>query len=142
MATPPVVVDDDLWIYYSGTPHSHHEEPVPEDRGIGVRALKKDRWVRYRSADAEAELLTHPIKPGKRLWLNASTEREGWIRVAVCDDWGRVYKGYGHEVCQAISGDSLRHEVHWSGNTRLPAPEKEMRLRIYSRKASIYGFTL
>lgn len=142
MATPPVRVGDEEWIYYSASPHSHHAGKAFEGRGIGVRALKADRWIAYRSSDREAELLTHPIESGARLWLNASTGPEGWIRVAVVDAWGNALDGVRYEDCRPIRGDALRHEVGWQGQASMPALPDQVRLRIRSCNASVFAFYL
>lgn len=142
MATPPVPVKDELWIYYSASPQSHHAGKAFEGRAIGLRAVKADRWVAYRSGDVEAELLTHPIKAGARLWLNASTASDGWLRVAVCDAWGNALDGLGHEDCDPIAGDAIRHEVRWRAGATMPTLPDEVRLRIRSRNASTFAFCL
>ena len=140
MASPLVRIDDELWIYYSASPRPHHSGKGMEGRGIGCRALKIDRWITYRSEDAEAELLTHPIRPGDRLWLNAMTQPGGWIRVGIIDTNGEVIEGLSHEDCVPITGDSIRHEVRREGNPTLPAHSSEIRLRIRSRNASLFAF--
>ncbi|MFH1742703.1 MAG: hypothetical protein ABIH23_27165 [bacterium] len=138
MATPPVRVGDELWIYYSASPDPHHAGKAMKDRGIGCRSLKIDRWVAYRSEDMEAELLTHPLEAGERLFLNAKTEPDGWIRVAVVEENGRDIEGLTREDCAPITGDSIRHEVLWKKATMFP--KRPIRLRIFSCHASLYAF--
>jgi hypothetical protein len=141
MASPPVRVGDEHWIYYSVSPHSHHEGKAMTGRAIACRAVKLDRWIRYRSAASEAELLTHPVESKPRLFLNAATEGAGEIRVAVADDWGRDLPGFTARECIPIRGDSIRHEVRWGERAALPAG-RSIRLRILSRDSSLYAFYL
>ena len=83
---------------------------------------------------------THPIKSGRQLRLNANTESDGWIRVGVVDEWGKDISGLGYADCLPISGDSLRHEVKWQQGQTMAKLPGQIRLRIRSRKASIYAF--
>jgi len=141
MASPPVRVADEHWIYYSVSPHSHHEGKAMSGRAIACRAMKVDRWVGYRSGAAKGELLTHALESEPRLWLNARIEGDGEVRVAVLDEWGRAIEGFTESECRPIHGDSIRHEVQWGERAVIPAG-KPIRLRLLSRNASLYAFSL
>jgi hypothetical protein len=142
VASPPVPVGDDLWIYYGGVSKPHHGKATIEERGIGVGKIGTDRWAGYHSAEHEAELLTRPIPSGSRLTLNASTQPDGWIRVEVIDPHGAVLDGCSLEESATISGDSLAHEVRWTGTDRIAGTSPSIRLRIRSAGASVWAFTM
>ena len=142
VTTPPVAVGDEQWIYYSASQTSHHERGTIDQRGIGCQRVPTDRWVGYHSATEEAELLTRPIEAAGSLTLNAATQGDGDIRVALAGAWGEEIEGYTLEDATPITGDSLRQVVRWGDRTRLPGGHGALRLRIRSRNASVWAFTV
>ena len=140
-ASPPVVVGDEIRIYYGGYDRNHHDSGSEYRMGLSYRTIGRDRWIGYHSADREAELLTTPIKAGSRLTLNASTKKDGWIRVELITDWGKEIEGYTLSDATAIAGDSFAHEVRWGDRVNLPEGQ-DVRLRIRSRHASVYALEM
>jgi hypothetical protein len=126
---------------------------------VGLATLPLDRFAGLRADEPVGAFLTRPILiEGDELYLNAEVDRE--LRVEVVnpvsqvvdagpkDDWtghyiaGReeVFPGFGRQDCEAVTGDSLRHRVHWKGGSIGQFKGKAVRLRILSRMATVYAF--
>ena len=81
---------------------------------------------------------------GKSLKINARARKNGVVRVAVCDSNGDTIPGFGLEDCVVFGGDSVRHEVRWSGGATLPPPESSRfrKLVVALDEAEIFGFVV
>ena len=86
----PILVDDELWIYYGGRPYPHESHPElfpwngPRGAGIGLAKLRRDGFVSYDAADVPGTLLTKAFRfqEGSSLHINADAG-QGQIRVEV-----------------------------------------------------------
>ena len=158
ICSKPIVVGDDLYVYYGGSPTRHdwwmvgitEGLDVPEaktmdmvDYGLGLAKMKKDRFVSLSSAEArEGVVVTPPIsKSGPRLVINARTRSDGLVRVAVADGQNQVYPGFDKDNCLGFSGDAVEHEIKWKGQSELPAGNFK-KLHFYLNKADIFSFRL
>ena len=156
ICSKPIVVGDELYVYYGGAP-IHHDWwvvgakeglDVPEardmglvDYGLGLAVMKKDRFVSLSGAEArEGLLVTPPVHTtGSRLMVNARTRPGGMVRVAVADGQNQVYEGFDKEQCIGFSGDSVEHEIRWKGRNALPSgPFKK--LHFYLKNADLFSF--
>ncbi len=153
----PVVVGDELFVYYSGAVCHHdwwitgaHEGlDVPEatDTGLvsyamGLARMKRDRFVSISSGAAREGLVVTPavFPRGRRLIINARTHgRGGAIRVAVADGQDRVLEGYGKEDCVPFTSDAVGHEVAWRAGPDMPS-QSFMKLHFYLQNAELFSF--
>jgi len=143
----PVVVGDEIWIYYAGSNRDHDDQldPAAGGRirtGIGRAVLRRDGWV---SADADlagGQLTTSPLKfKGTRLELNAATGGGGSIRVELLDENSRPLPGFSKELALPATGNSLRMPVTWkSGNDLARLAGKTIRLRFHLKDCRLYAF--
>ena len=146
----PLVVGDEVWIYYDGHDGDHgsywYKEPWGSDeprRGgaLGLGRLRLDGFV---SLDAGADggtLTTRPLAvAGEELVVNTST-RGGLVKVEVLDLDGAAVAGFGRSDCVPISTDSVRHVVRWRGGRSLGAlRDTPASLRFHLRDAELYSF--
>jgi len=113
----PVVVGDDIWIFYGGNNKLHGEPPrdgESERRGIGLAKIRKDRFVCLKS-EGPGVVTTTPlgVQP-EALWINADAGT-GSVQVELLDPFDRVIPGCGREDCVLIEGDDTNHRVRWTG---------------------------
>jgi hypothetical protein len=148
IASPPVRVGDEDWIYYSATRKGHHESTneMTADAGkeplrvIGACRLKRDRWAGYIAGARQAELLTQPMTgPVSHIELNARVSQGGELRVELCDANGKTLDGFALADCSPITGDSMAHKVAWS--SPLPPLPSHWRLRIVGTSATLFALT-
>ena len=141
---PPLVIGDEIWIYYLGstTRHGgvrHHGDS--ESSGIGLARLRLDGFVAVEAAD-RGTLTTRPLVfIGDELEVNADAEG-GTIRVEVLGPDGRVIEGFGRMDCKPLTSDSVRHVLEWNGNRDCHLIQgRPIRLRFHLKRAELYSFT-
>jgi hypothetical protein len=140
-------VGDEVWLYYGGSNYTHGTPCLYRAEGtgrltqftgsIGLATWKADRFV---SADGPREggtLTTVPITfSGAQLELNAAARKDGHILVEVLDLSANVL---GRS--KPISGDSLRHQVAWSGVVDLRRiAGKPISIKFHLKDAELYAF--
>ena len=154
--TAPVVVGNEIWIYYTGTNVRHTFESL-ETLGqtfggqkrlvaIGLAKLRLDGFVSIDSGATEGMLLTKPLVfDGERLIIiNADSQfasKAGYVRVELRDREGRVIPGYEASACDPFSGNSIHHTVSWQGKTSLPELIRQpVRLKFLLKRTKLYSF--
>ena len=140
-ASAPVYTEDEIRYYYMGTDmfHQTHWELEPQRAGLGIASIKPDRFVALRAGDELAELLTCAFRlPSAEIYVNASTDEGGWLKVQMLNANARVIEGLTEEDCIPIEGDSLSHQVRWNSQAEVPV-DRAIRLRITGKKAAIYS---
>ncbi|RYE08072.1 MAG: hypothetical protein EOP22_15165 [Hyphomicrobiales bacterium] len=160
--SPPVRVGDE-WYFYHGGSQAHHDwwwaGPYELDHdeardpaahvsfGMGIAAL---RFEGIASLDAihprPGRVVTKPVCfDGKSLEINARVRTNGSIRVGLLDSSGNALPGFGLEDCVPFSGDAIRHQVKWHGQTDLPAPAhpNQFRKLVFAiDEAEVFSFTI
>ncbi len=146
-AQAPVVVGDEIYIYYAGHGHDHrHHLPpgAPQLKGgVGLAKLRLDGFVAVEPTVAEVpgSLTTQPFRlRGETLQINASASG-GRLTVEILDERYRPLKGFSREGCDPFSGDRIRHTVTWQGRAGLrDLKGKTVRLKFYLVQAQLYSF--
>lgn len=155
-ATHPVVVGNELWLYYGGWDVRHHY-PVSEENpwkgaAIGLARWRMDGFVAMVNACGNQPTLvtsgrpgwvqTRPLKvKGESLLVNADATL-GEVRVEVCDPRsGEVLSGYSKDECIPVHHDSLRAEILWNQGNLQRLVGTEVALRFHITNASLFSFT-
>ncbi len=157
--SPPIVVGDELHVYYGGTANHHDwwalgmneniDHPEAKDittvtYSMGLARMKVDRFLSLSAVrEREGVIVTRPFfTSGGTLRLNARCRREGYIAVQVANgETGSVLEGYARETCGVFQGDETAAEVHWSaGKGTLHAGC--YRLHFFLRDADLFTFTI
>ncbi len=163
ISSPPLVVGDEMWVYYGGA-KNHHDWwvsgeglDVPEARGwdhvgyaLGLAKTRKDGFISIGANEVrEGMLETQPFgSSGNRLIINAACGPGGYIKTEVVDQLGNVLPGNGLDDCDVFSGDSVRQEVTWKGDATALVPGGDYdartyrRLRFVMRNAELYSFRM
>ena len=121
--------------------HKSHWELDPQRAGLGLATLKPDRFVALRAGNDAAELLTYAFKlPSNRVFVNASTGANGWIRLEVLEADRKPVPGFSEADCAPITGDSTCHAVGWRGlDGGVSILGRPVRLRLRAQDASVYS---
>jgi hypothetical protein len=140
-ARAPVVVDNELWFYYS--PGNMEHGVTGRSGPICLAKLRLDGFVSVDAGQDAGSLTTKPFRcEGGPLKINASA-REGMVGVAVLDESGIQYQGYSRQECALFDGDSVDHSVTWREKLSLEELKgKTIRLKFYLQNASLYSFTV
>ncbi|MDZ7724116.1 MAG: hypothetical protein U5R06_15240 [candidate division KSB1 bacterium] len=144
----PIVMGDEIWIYYVGWNFDRigridPDAPDGMSRSVLSRAIMRlDGFV---SADAPyegGEMITKPITfKGNKLEINANTGAGGSIRVEILDHDGYPIPGFSIEESNWIVGNSVRFPVSWTSDGNLESLNgKIVRLRFVMRDCKLYAF--
>jgi hypothetical protein len=162
-ANRPLIVGDEIWIYYSGEQFTHGHPLLrqwagagkkypgsaeaiarasPRARGsINLAKLRLDGWVSVDASSKEGILTTKPLLfDGNRLIINAEARR-GVLRVEVLNEAGKPIRGFALPDSQEFTGNSVRHAITWAHGATLDALRgKPVRLRFRLTNARLYSF--
>lgn len=139
-ATSPIIVGDEMWLYYSGWDGDH----VTDSRTakIGIAKWRLDGFMSMDTGDTEGTLLTKPLPcSGDALLVNADASDSGAsILVEVLDGTGSVISGYSKNDCDPIQSDSVEQIVSWQGNSDLSELEdQDVQLKFYMTSSKLYS---
>jgi hypothetical protein len=115
VATLPIIVGDEVWLYYTGI-NTTHGGPMPPKRiTIGLAKWPLDRFVSLDAADAPGIVETRTISDRSGVLVVNADIRGGKLVVEVLDSAGRVMPGYTADDCIAISSDAPSFRHHCRG---------------------------
>ena len=130
----PIVLADEVRVYYSGWTGGHEEGE--QTAAMGLASMRRDGFVSMDAGERWASLLTTPMSCGRSLLVNADCS-DGELRAALLDADGEPIRGLSAARCTPIQGDGLRHEVRWPG-AELPVGEP-VRVRVTARQARLFS---
>lgn len=143
----PVVVGDEIWIYYVGSNRDHDDQIDPAaggrmKSGIGRAVLRRDGWVSADANLAGGQLTTPPLRfSGTRLELNAATGGGGSIHVELLDADGRPLSGFSRAEALPVTGNSLHLPVSWqAGGDVSRMAGRTIRLKFHLKDTQLYAF--
>ncbi|MSR59092.1 MAG: hypothetical protein EXS05_15850 [Planctomycetaceae bacterium] len=141
---PPLVVDDEIRIYYTGINgrnwHNYHKDA--SDHAVGLATLRLDGFVSVNAGDEPGSLTTKPVVfLGDTLVVNANAGG-GSLTVEALDADGKVIEGFGAADCMPITTDSVRHVLKWQDNADCHLLQgRPIRLRFHLKNSKLYAFT-
>ena len=154
----PLVVGDELWIYYGGmnvhhdwwimphdqrpdVPEAHDASYSENGHHLCLATLRLDGYVSLDATVREGWIETKPMfSTGSRLFINGRCGPDGYIDVEIMDGWNNVWAEYSRERCRRFTGDAVRHPVRWSGRETVNEIPGGVKLKFYLRNAQLYGF--
>lgn len=158
LSNPPLEVGDELWIYYGGM-QVHHDwwfvggpqgleaeeltdpEYAMNGHHLCLSTLRKDGYVSIDAGIREGYLETKPLfSAAPHLFINGRCEMNGSIRAEITDTWGNVWEGFGGPDCTPLTGDSVRHQLNWTGGPVVNRIPGSVKLRFILQNAELYGF--
>lgn len=127
--------DQEISIYWT----EHYRYP---SHRLRRGTLRTDGFVSVNGGGDGGEVLTRPVTfSGSRLEINYSTSAAGSIRIALCDESGASYEGFGLADAEMLFGDEITHTVKWRGSEDVSAlAGKPVRLRVRLKDADLYSF--
>jgi len=133
---------DEIWQYFVGS-ERYHSTWQKKGREAIFRAVQRfDGFVSADFAYTGGTLLTRPFTfSGDRLVLNVDTDATGSLQVALLDEDGEPFAGYGFDDCVYINCDELAAAVEWlkKGKDVSPLAGKTVQLAIRGRGAKLYS---
>ncbi|MDC0935544.1 hypothetical protein OAS39_04595 [Pirellulales bacterium] len=141
----PVVVGDEIFIYYNGASglHGAYWSGDPQGGVIGLAKLRLDGFVSIvdDAGPGPGTLTTKPLTTsGQSLVVNADA-KSGSIQVEILDSAGVPVPGFGKADSDPITGDDVRHVVTWNGKCSLAAlGGGPFSLKFHVEGAALYSF--
>ena len=131
-ASPPIIWDDELYIFYSGSAQEHGTAGNFRS-AIGLARLRRDGFVALRCGIRGGELMTEPITiTGSRLALNASSPF-GTVDVQVVDDTN-IPPGFTFDDCNGLRNqDHTAFQVTWGEAQQDLTPFLGEKVRLHMR---------
>ena len=142
----PILMGDEVWIYYSGTNRDHDGivDPAAEGHltGIGRAILRLDGFVSADAAYEGGEIVTPIIRfAGSQLEINVDTGGGGSVRVELQDAHRQPLEGYTETDASFICGNSVRMPVCWGKSRDVSElAGKPIRIRFVLRDCKLYAF--
>jgi hypothetical protein len=141
IANNPLVVGDEVWLYYTAINTTHGGPIPPKDITIALAKWRLDGFASLRARWAPGVVQTVPMATdGGKLFVNADMSR-GQLAVALLDSGGRAFPGFTEDDCEIISSDSIRHRIKWKGGSAVPAG-KPFALRFHLTNGDLYSFRI
>ncbi len=138
----PMIVGDEIWIYYVGYSGLHWATRRKEIQG-GVVCLAKLRLDGFVSVDTgtRGTLTTKPlVMSGDRLVVNADAGL-GSLRVELIGSDGKPLPGFAREDALPIKSDKVRHTVRWRRGADVSHLRgKPISLRFHQERCRLFSF--
>ena len=138
-ATSPLVVGDDIYIYYGGSDRRHDERGTTT--AIGLATLKVDRWAGLQSG-RQGALQTRPFSlDGTALTLNAYAHG-GEVWAEILNEQGQVLPGFELAQAMPVVGDHTACRLAWEQGSDLSSLRgQRIALRFHICNATVYAIS-
>ena len=137
----PLVVKDEIWVYYIGFSGLHWATNRKEVQGgaVGLAKLRLDGFVSIDAGDGV--FTTRPLRmSGDRLILNADAS-QGSIRVEILGEDGLPLEGFAAADAVAVTGDSVRQNIRWKQGVSLSRLKgAPIVLRFHMDRSKLFSF--
>lgn len=140
-AIEPIITDDEIHWYYTGTEHTHGAAMKDRHKAIGLAKWRLDGFASLDADTTGGVVETVPMRiPSGTLEINADA-RAGQVSVEVLTADRQVQQGFSISDCVPLTGDSTRHSVQWKSAT-LANVQQPLRLRFVFNRARLYAFRI
>ena len=132
----PLLVDGELWFYYSGIKYRSAPSAADEKRGaINLATMRRDGFMSL-DADAQGGVVTTNSFALSAPWLYVNVDAgHGSLLIEVVD-------GEGSVVAQSreVRGDQPRYPVQWESGDLQSHMNRTIRLRFKLQNAAFYSY--
>jgi len=142
--TAPVLVGDELFIYYGGSRNPARDSnpggPWPID--LGLAKLRRDGFASLNAGRQPGQIVTRPLTfKGKSLFVNAEVASGGWVKAAVLSREATPIAGYDLQDAVAMTKGTTQGRLTWAAKDQLDASiDDHLRIRFELKDAKLYSF--
>lgn len=141
LCNAPVIVGDEMWIYYTAVTTPHGGLPPERELSIARASWRIDGVCSLQAKKAPGTIETHAFRHGgKNLFVNADL-KDGRLMVEVLDSNGNAIKGYDKESSLIEKQDGTKLAVKWNDHTELPQTTP-IRLKFYLENGDLYSYVV
>lgn len=147
---PPILVGDELWIYYFSMPLLDPEKVGLEEAQaaqisrIGLASIRRDGFVSLDAGPTSGRVVTRPLTfDGQALYVNARIAADGWLKAELRNTAGESAAHYRLDQCDPLTGDVVSAQMTWGKRKLLELPANKSRRAVSELKnAKLYSFWL
>ncbi len=138
----PILVDDELWIYYRSVNRDPSDKNPKVGHVIGLAKLRRDGFVSLNGDDPPGWVVTRPLTfSGHSLFVNAEVADGGSIKVAVLSAASEPLGPYALEDSKPLAKGTLQGRMTWQAAQELPElKDSHVRLKFQLKNAKLYSF--
>jgi len=145
-AQQPVVMQDEIFVYWTGHPVPHG---VEKNLSTGYRStLRLDGFISLDAGLPHGALISRPFTlESDRIEINAAIHG-GEIVAELSEPYyhepeGKPVEGFTAKDFDVFRGDSLAHKLSWRGKSDLSSLKgRRLMLRMLLQRAELYSFTI
>ena len=140
----PIVVGDEIWIYYVGFKGLHWATHNNELQGSSVNLckLRLDGFVSLDPGGSGIVTTKLFTMDGDRLIVNANASHDASVKAEIIGENGEPIDGFSKADCNVISGNNIKHIVTWNGNADVSSlKNKPIKIKFYLNRSKLYAFT-
>jgi hypothetical protein len=142
--TAPVLVGDELFIYYGGSRNPARDKRPESDWPIdlGLAKLRRDGFASLNAGEKPGQIMTRPLSfKGKNLFVNAEVADGGWIKAAVLSRDSQPVVGCTLEDAVALTKGATEGRMTWKSKDTLDPPgDDHLRILFQLKNAKLYSF--
>jgi hypothetical protein len=138
-ASQPLVIDNEIWLYYAGLNGVHLSYPRA---GYGAIAKwRLDGFAALSNGGFIPGVITTTLTQIVDTELLINADIQGTLSVDIVDSDGNPIPGFSREDSLPMTGNKLDHQAVWDGQDGLRALlNQTVRFRFYIDGGDIYGF--
>ena len=141
LCNSPVIVGDEMWIYYTAVTTPHGGLPPDRVQSIARASWRIDGLASLQAGEKPGIIETHEFIPeGTHLFVNADVGK-GRLMVEVLDATGKTLEGYEKEACVIEKQDSVKLAIQWKKAAALPAGVP-IRLRFHLENGDLFSYRI
>jgi len=139
-AAEPILIGDELWIYYRSTRSGKARDK--QKHYIGLAKLRRDGFVSLNAGEKTGTVVTRPLTfEGRHLFVNAEVARSGYLKTALWTTSGPSPAEHALSQCKPVTGDVMAARVAWKGGSEIEHRKGEpLRVVFEMKDAKLYSF--
>jgi len=109
---------------------------------LGLAKLRRDGFASLDAGQTVGKITTRPMTfVGKKLFVNADVEKDGWVKAAVLTRDSNSIESYGLADSVALTKDTTKGRMSWKSIKELVPPgDGHVRLVFQLKNAKLYSF--
>ena len=145
MHSGPLLIGDELWFFYRGSRHSDRDGldyKKPYVMKLGLAKLRRDGFASLNGGLVPGTVITRPLAfSGKKLFVNAEVDKDGWVKAAVLNDKSNPIKQYTFNEAVPMQKNTTKGHLLWKEQKYIDVPQGEhIRLQFQLKQAKLYAF--
>jgi len=119
----PILLSDKLWFYYMSGRSKYRDNKKKWRFQVGLAQLRRDGFASLNAGLTAGKVITRPMTfAGKKLFVNADVEENGWIKAAVLSRNSKPVESYTLDDSFTLTKDTTKGRMSWKSKKELVPP--------------------